>query len=214
MDLLSLFSNRQVKKTWLIRIHRCYEATNLKCLPRVFRLKEALKENAEALSTEEPSQALWKRMMVCGDVGKTCCDIRKNYETLLIQMNRTSFCGSFFDDRIDIGLYSFKRGCCCNRMCLHYSLIVSLHKYAMSTYYLWNDVLYIEGSDRASSPCLSWQYSCATCFYLDFSLVWNLQSYPWHPLTPKYETKNHAHTHVILFEIANLSKFGADRIAD
>lgn len=38
-----------------------------------------------------PHKPCEKRRMVCGDVGKTCCDIRKNYETLSIQMNRTFF---------------------------------------------------------------------------------------------------------------------------
>ncbi len=40
-------------------------------------------------------------------------------------------------------------------MCLHYSLL----GVSMQMLYIHNcGMMYIEGSDRASSPCLSWQY--------------------------------------------------------
>lgn len=179
MHLFSLFSKRQVKKTWLIRIHRCHEATNLKCFPRkIPSASEALKENAEALSTEEPSQALWKKK---DGMWRRWENMLWHKEELWNAINTNEQDLFFVIVFVMIGLYSFRRGYCYNRMRLHYSLLgVSIHTLCLHICGMMY-ILYIEGSDRASSPCLSWQFCCATCFYLDLSLVWNLQYYPWHP---------------------------------
>ena len=86
--------------------------------------------------------------------GKSCCDIRKNYETLLIQMNRTLFCGRFFDDRMDCILSGE------DVVTYVSSLFFVGSLYANAIYISIHicGMMYIEGSDRASSPCLSWQY--------------------------------------------------------
>ena len=161
-------------------------------------VSEALKENAEALSTEEPSHALWKKN---DGMWRRWENMLWHKEELWNAINTNEqdlfFCGSF----LMIGLYSFRRGCCCNRMRLHYSLLgVSVHTLCLhicgTMYCILREVIELQ-APGCHGNFVAHMFLPRSFLGVKLTVL---------PLTPKYETINHAHTHVILFWDCKLIK--------